>query len=313
MRQRIVASFIVSICWTPFASLPAEGLLHAAVLPTQIDLKLDRWMTFYATLLNDSAHVANACSIAAEQPEIFDLVYVLTDPTNNQARSFKNPRLDIPPETHLTFRIRMRTRPGVTVQGREILFRFSCENVASPAKHVHLNRIAIKSVIPSATAQEVLRGLGCVETNYSVRSSEELCVSEPQPDSLAISRDRRLSSYHLCYEDDRGDIDRMFVIIKAQHGLSAHKCAVRKRDDGCSLSGGRFAWYSSPGFTGGGKAGYGCSYPAREDTEDTRRIMDSFEATRGAYQYGQPFCDDERCFWEKLDHSDLDELIESNR
>lgn len=289
----------------------ASSQLHAAILPTEVDLPKNRWVTFYATLLNDSDSFARSCSIAPDQPEVFELAYVVTDPTNNQPRSFKNPQLDIEPGAYLTYRIRLRTRSSAPVPGLQILFNFSCENVDGSAKHSELNRVNINSIVDTKSAQEVLEDIGCVEQNLTISSSMDQCFQELRPDSLVIRQGRRATEYYLCFEDADSRVDRMYLVIDSFHGRSAHECSILDRSVDCSISNGRVALRSGGDFMGTSKGGFACFYPASasKESEETMRLIDNLSKEAGDYRYGEPFCDAERCFWEKLDDSGLDELI----
>ena len=284
-------------------AVPASAQLHASVLPIESEFLVDRWNTFYATLLNDSDIDATYCTVTAQDPNTYDVVSVLTNPTNNSPRSIKNPIATIPAGTHVTYRIRVRNRLENVFVDDRIHFEFGCLGESPAASVERLNVVLVSSVIESETAEDVLSRIGCVEKRSSFHSSVRKCFQDTNPSSLAI----RGSSYFFCYENADGLVESLYAVLDSKNGLSAHECRITKANVGCNIQHGLSLWVGGS-FTGG-KAGASCSYPRDEHMDDDRRIVEAIYKDRPGGDKRAAICDVTRCRWELLDHSDINELI----
>ena len=288
-------------------AVPASAQLHASVLPIESEFLVDRWNTFYATLLNDSDIDATYCTVRAQDPNTYDVVSVLTNPTNNSPRSIKNPIATIPAGTHVTYRIRVRNRLENVFVDDRIYFEFGCLGESPAASVERLNVVLVSSVIESETAEDVLSRIGCVEKRSSFHSSVRKCFQDTNPSSLAIRESHHSSSYFFCYEDSDGLVESMYAVLDSKNGLSAHECRITKANVGCNIQHGLSLWVGGS-FTGG-KAGASCSYPRDEHMDDDRRIVEAIYKDRPGGDKRAAICDVTRCRWELLDHSDINELI----
>ena len=288
-------------------ALPASAQLHSAVLPIESEFLVDRWNTFYATLLNDSEIDATYCTVTAQDPNTYDVVSVLTNPSNNSPRSVKNPISTIPAGTHVTYRIRVRNRLENVFVNDRIHFEFGCLGESPAASVERLNVVLVSSVIESETAEDVLSRIGCVEKRSSYHSSVRKCFQDTNPSSLAIRENHHSSHYFFCYENADGLVESMYAVLDSETGLSAHECRITNANVGCNIEHGRSLWvYGS--FTGG-KGGVSCFYPRDERMDDDRRLIEAIDKDRPGGHRRAAICDVTRCRWELLDHSDTNELI----